>query len=274
MSNVRTNLTRLGAATVAAAALGAATVSLSGSAGATTSSRAGGSSLSKHVGTHAAAAATPTLTGMQAEAAAAVKQRIASLDAAVSRVGATTTDLGSGQSTLSAYLGTDIQPLVQQGRTVAADTNVVQAQKDYQDIFSGFRIYRLVIPAAAIAGQADRIANTEVPGLTAAAAKAQAAVNSRNKATIEPLLQDLGHQIAAASTATQGLAATVLAYTPAQWNADYSLLSPAASSVVTANVAIHQAQADVVQIRHDLHHAVHGARAKALHLDLKRSRRL
>ncbi len=273
MSNVRTNLTRLGAATVASAALGAATVSLSGSAGATTPNRAGGSSLSKHVGTHAAAAATPTLTGVQAEAAAAVKQRIASLDAAVSRVGATT-DLGSGQSTLSAYLGTDIQPLLQQGRTVAADSDVVQAQKDYQDIFSGFRVYRLVIPAAAIAGQADRVANTEVPGLTAAAAKAQGAVNSRNEATIEPLVQDIDHQIAAASTATQGLAATVLAYTPAQWNADYSLLSPAASSVTTANAAIHRAQADVVQIRQDLHHVVHGARAKALHLDLKRSRRL
>ena len=273
MSIVRTNLTRLGVATVASAALGAATVSLPGNAGGTTPGHARYKTLTKHPGTHAAPATPPTLTGTKADAAAAVEKRITSLDAAASRTGAAK-DLGSGQAALSAYLGTDIQPLLQQGRTVAADDTVAQAQTDYLDIFVNFRVYRLVLPAAAIARQADRVANTEVPALTAAAAKAQGAINHRNQATIEPLVQDLDHQIAAASTATQGLAATVLAYTPAQWNADYSLLSPATSSITTANVAIHRAQADVVQIRQDLHHVVHGGRAKALHLDLKRSRRL
>ena len=220
----------------------------------------------KHVGTHARAATPRTLTGIKAEAAAAVTTRVHTLNLAVASIGREK-GLGDGLAPLRAYLGAAIQPLQQQGRIVAADTTVAGAQREYEDVFSGFRVYHLLLPAASLAARADRVAETGVPALKAAAAKAQAAVHPQNQVTVGPLVEDLNRQIAAASSATRGLASTVLAYTPAQWNADDSLLSTASTSVTTAEGAIRQGRADVVQIRQDLRRTVHGGRARPLHHD-------
>jgi hypothetical protein len=273
MHGMRSNLIwRCTAGVASAVALGAA-VFVPLTAGATTVPKHV-TTVPKHVGTHAGPMTTPTLAGIQAEAAAAVTARTKTLDKAVAATGAAK-HLGDGGDALSAYLGADLQPLIQQGRTVAADSTVTQAQQDYTDIFTGFRVYHLVLPAARLAARADRITQTDVPALTAAAAKAQTAVNShkqtaveaRRTAKVEPLLEDLNGQIGSATSATQGLASTVLAYTPAQWNADYSLLSTASSSLSTAEHAIRRARDDVVQIRQDLHGVVHGGRPQRPHHD-------
>jgi hypothetical protein len=66
-----------------------------------------------------------------------------------------------------------------------------------------------------------------------------------NQAMVQPLINDLGRQI---STATSGPAATVLAFTPAQWDANSSLLRASTSSEQTADGALQTARADVKQI--------------------------
>ncbi len=104
-----------------------------------------------------------------------------------------------------------------------------QAAKDFGTIFSAYRVYVLVLPAARIAADADRATTTAIPALTADAAKAQARVNPGNQAELQPLIDDLNSQISTATNATNGLAATVLAFTPAQWNADHGLLGPSKS---------------------------------------------
>ena len=263
MNGMRSILTRKCTAGVASAAALGAAVFVPLAAGATTVQNHA-TTVPKHVGTHAGAATTPTLAGVQAEAAAAVTARTKTLDRAVAATSAAK-HLGDGREALRAYLGADLQPLLQQGRTVATDTTVTQAQRDYEGIFAGFRVYHLVLPAARLAARADRITQSGVPALKAAAARAQTAVAPQKEATVEPLLEDLNRQIGAATSATQGLASTVLAYTPAQWNADYSLLSTASSSLSTAEGAIRQGRADVVQIRQDLHGVVHGGRPQRPH---------
>jgi hypothetical protein len=247
MSKVRRQVIRLGAVSIASAAgLGL----VGGVAGAAGSTGSGGS------------AATPaTLSGVQAKAAAAITKRVNSLNSAIAKVNAAT-GLGSGQATLASYLGADIAPLQQLNTKIQGDTTLQQARQDASTIFSGYRVYLLVLPAARIAGDADRITTTVVPRLTSAASKAQAHENAQNQAQLQPLISDLNAQIAAATNATNGLAGTVLGYTPTMWNGNHELLSPARSDDQTANAAVKQARHDVVQIAQILRPGLGGS-AKA-----------
>jgi hypothetical protein len=259
----------LGAA--AALAVTACFAGAAGAAGATTGPAKSTTAKStttlptKHTGSHARASTVRSLSTIKTEAADAVSNRVRILNSAMARID-NEKDLGAGRAALRTYLSADAQRLRQQGHVVASDTTGAQAQQDFVDIFSGFRVYRLVLPSASLVVRADRVTQTGLPALKAAAAKVQAASDSRNRATIEPLLADLDHQIAAASTATQGLAATVLAYTPAQWNADNGVLDAASSSVSTAERAIRQGRSDVQHIRQDLHGVGPGGGANPLHL--------
>ena len=101
---------------------------------------------------------------------------------------------------------------------------VQQAAQDFSTIFTGYRVYVLVLPASRIAADAYRATNTAIPKLTADSSKAQGLVNPQNQAQLQPLIDDLNAQIGTATNATNGLAATVLAFTPAQWNANHNLL--------------------------------------------------
>ena len=160
-----------------------------------------------------------TLAGIKAKAATDITDRVNDLNAAIAKVNAAK-GLGASQATLVSYLGTDIAPLQQLNQTIQGDSTLEQAAHDFGTIFSGYRVYRLVLPAARIAAEADHATTSAIPNLTTDAAKAQARVNAANQATLQPLINDLDSQISTATSATNGLAATVLAFTPAQWNAD------------------------------------------------------
>jgi hypothetical protein len=239
MSHVRTRLIRFGAVAAASAAgLGLAAGMADGIAGAAGTTSSGGSG----------SGATPaTLSGIQAKAATDITNRVNALNAAIAKVNAAT-GLGSGQATLASYLGADIAPLQQLNTKIQGDQTVQQARADFATIFSGYRVYLLVLPAARIAGDADRITTTVLPRLTSDASKAQARENANNQAQLQPLITDLNAQISAAGGATNGLAGTVLGYTPAEWNGNHELLSPAKSDDQTANAAIKKGRQDVVQI--------------------------
>ncbi len=157
--------------------------------------------------------------------------------------------LGSGQSTLAAYLGRDIAPLQQLGTKIAGDTLVSQAESDYQSIFTDYRVLALVLPAAWQAADADHVVNTAVPGLTTDATKAQSHVNATNQATLQPMIDSLNADISGATNAASGVASTVLSYVPSQWNANNSLLSPTKASLATADGDVKSARSEVQQIK-------------------------
>jgi hypothetical protein len=150
------------------------------------------------------------------------------------------------------YLGTDSAPLQQLNQTIQGDSTLQQAAHDFGTIFSAYRVYRLVLPVTHIAAGADDATTSAIPNLTADAAKAQARVNPANQAALEPLIDDLNGQASTATNATNGLAATVLAFTPAQWNADNALLNASRASEQTATGALEKGRADVKQIVQDL----------------------
>ncbi len=241
MTRARTNLIRLGAVALASGAtLGF--VAATGAGAATTPGSAGNS------GTNAVPA---TLAGIKAKAAADVTDRVNALNAAIAKVNGAK-GLGSGQSTLASYLGADIVPLQQLNQRIQGDATVAQAAEDFGTIFTDYRVYVLVLPASRIAAGADRATTTVVPALSAGATKAQARVNPGNQAELQPLIDDLNSQIGTATNATNGLAATVLANTAAQWNADHGLLGPSKSSGQAAVGALEKGRSDVKQIVQDL----------------------
>ncbi len=234
---------RFGAAALASVAIIGAT---GAAAGAATS--AGTPTASGNTGSSGSSATPATLSGIKAKAATDITNRVNSLNAAITKVNAAK-GLGAGQSTVDAYLGADITPLQQLDQKIGGDSTVKQAAEDFSTIFSAYRVYVLVLPAARIAGDADRATTTAIPALTADSNTAQAHVNARNQAVLQPLIDDLNSQISTATNATNGPAAAVFAFTAAQWNANHDLLSPAKSSDQTTDTALNKAWADVAQIR-------------------------
>ena len=232
MPHDRTHLIRLGAI---ALATGATLSALAGTAGAATP----GSS-----GNNGASSVPTTLDGIKAKATTDITDRVNDLNAAKG--------LGADQANLVSYLGTDVAPLQQLNQTIDGDSTLQQAAHDFGTIFSDYRVYRLVLPAARIAAGADHATTSAIPNLTTEATKAQARVNPANQAALQPVINDLDSQISTATNATNGLAAAVLAFTPAQWNADTALLHAPGSSEQTAAAALDKGRADLRQMEQDL----------------------
>jgi hypothetical protein len=244
MGSVQTHLIRIGALAVASAtALGAA----AGVAGAATTStgNSGGGSGSGDSGQSTAAPAS--LSGLKAKAADDINDRVTALNNAIGKVNAAK-GLGSDQATLVAYLGTDITPLQQLNTKIKGDTSYKEALTDFRDMFSDYRVYVLVLPAATIAGISSLAVNAVIPKLQTASTKAQQHVTSGNQGVLQPLINDLNSQIATASSANNGLTASVLAFTPSQWNANHDLLAPAKGQVKTSDAAVRQGRSDVLDI--------------------------
>ncbi len=205
------------------------------------------------LGSASAVAASPATTSqglaaIQARAAAAITLRLDDLNAAISKVGATSR-LGSSSASLVSYLQADRAPLQALGAKIASDTTAPTALADSSTIFTFYRVLALVLPAAHLAATADGIDVTAVPDLTAISAKTASHVNSSNEAVLQPLIDDLNAQIRAAGDGTAQIASTVLGYTPTQWNADHNLLAPSRGSVQAAANDITKARSDVQQIR-------------------------
>lgn len=196
----------------------------------------------------AASSSPPSLSALQAQAAAAITLRVNDLNAAITKVNAAK-NLGSEASTLDAYLQSDIAPLQQLGQQIAADTTVRAVQAAAPTIFTNYRVLALVLPAAHVAGAASTITNGAIPELTADSSKAASRVNASNESTLDPLIADLNQQINAATQATSGLAATVLAYMPAQWNANKGLLNGAHGSMSSTSTDVKNALFDLKRIR-------------------------
>lgn len=188
-----------------------------------------------------------SLSEIQAKAAAAISRRVDDLNAAVAKAEAAA-KLGSGRSALVSYLQQDIGPLQQLGTKIAADTTVSAAEADFHTIFTGYRVLALVLPAAVQAARADGLSFTFVPRLTSDASKAQSHANASNQATVQPMIDALDADISGASTAVSGVANTVLSYTPTQWNADHSVLSPTRSSLSAATGDVKSARNELRQI--------------------------
>lgn len=192
-----------------------------------------------------------TLQEIQAAAQTDISNRVASLNAAVDRV-RSATDLGADQGALLGTLQGDLSGLPELGQTISADTSVASAKSDFQQIFSGFRVYALVLPTTALVSADDHVTNTTAPKLTADASRIAAKETPTDQAQLQPLLSDLATKVSAATAAVGGQAAALEADTPAEWNANHDLLSAATTATRSAAGDMAQARSDAQQAAADV----------------------
>ena len=193
----------------------------------------------------------PTLQEIQAAARTDIANRVTSLDAAVGRVRAAG-DLGGDQGALLGTLGGDLSGLAQLGQTISSDTSVASAQSDFQQIFSGFRVYALVLPVTALVSADDHVTNSAAPKLTAEASRIAARETPTDQAQVQPLLSDLATEVSAATAAVGGQATALEADTPADWNANHDLVSPATAATRSAVGDLAQARTDAREAAADV----------------------
>ena len=187
------------------------------------------------------------LQAVKSAAANAVSVRVTSLNQTVGVITASSA-MGPDKVTLTTAMNSDIASLQQLNATVEADTTAAAARADAAKVFTEFRIYALVLPAAHMVRAADLINDAVVPKLTAAADKLQTAITQRGATTLQPTLNDMTAQIAAAVQATSGLASQLEGLTAAQWNTNHALLAPARASLDTARADLRKARQDAKAI--------------------------
>jgi hypothetical protein len=241
-------MNRLTRATAGCAAAAVTLVGLSTSAFAATTTGPTAATSS----TSPARGAGQSLTAIQQRAAAAISRRLASLSVAINDVTNSTAISSGDKTTLLATLNGDVTGLTALGVTIAADTTAQQALTDYKTIFTGFRVYALALPQVHFAAAADTITVTVLPKLTDAQSKLAALLagvdSGKNTPAVQAAMADLATQITAITGATNGLSATVLAYTPAQYDANHALLSPSRASLAISRNDVHTARGDITTV--------------------------
>jgi hypothetical protein len=189
-----------------------------------------------------------SLAAIQASAKTKTSARISSLNAAISKVTAAKDISSADRATILATLNSDVAGMNSVEAKIAADTSASTAAADYKTIFTSYRVYAVAIPQSRLAAAADRMTSTSIPRLTAAQTKLSAALAGKAASKSTPALQadltDMSAQIAAATTALNGVAAHALAVTPADYNADSSVLSSTRSAVTGAIADLKKASAD------------------------------
>jgi hypothetical protein len=192
------------------------------------------------------AASAETGAGLQAikdAAHAAITARVASLNTAIGVVNQSTV-MGSDQAARRDLMQSDISGLQQLDATIQADTTAPQARSDANKVFTDYRVYALVIPATHQIRAADEITSVAVPKLNSAASTLQGVITQQGRTDLQPTLDDLKAQVASAQQDTNGLAAQLESFTPAQWNANHALLTPSRTSLENARAALRKARQD------------------------------
>jgi hypothetical protein len=189
-----------------------------------------------------------TLATIQASAKTKTSARIVSLNSAIGKITAAADISSSDRATILATLNGDVAGMNSVESKIAADTTIASAAADYKTIFTQYRVYAVAIPQSRLAAAADRMTSTTVPKLTDAQTKLAAALAGPDLSKSTPALladlADMSNQIAAASTALNGIAVRSLAVTPSAYNSNHAVMGPIRGAVTTAIADLKKAHTD------------------------------
>jgi hypothetical protein len=195
--------------------------------------------------------ATAGLEAIKARSATQIARRQAALAARLTLVTSGSPMLTpADREALISLIKNDQAGLAALGTKIAADTDLATAKADHQQIFTGYRVYALALPQVRLVRANDALIGAALPRLTDAQTRLESALAKAGKtdeATAK--MADLQVQIDIIESNTSGLSGRVLALTPAQWNADHTILSPARQSLLACRAALRTARADIVAVR-------------------------
>ena len=193
-----------------------------------------------------------TLAAIKAKAAAAISLRESALSAAITKVTDNEYLTSGDRATVLATLNSDASGLNALAPVIQADTTVSQARADYQTIFTHYRVFALALPQAWFAASADDLTGTVLPHLTDAQSKLQALLagpdKNKNTPAVQADMADLANRISGISSVTNGVAATVLSFTPSQYDANPAILAPFRADLVTGRADARAARTDIAAV--------------------------
>lgn len=194
-----------------------------------------------------AARAEPTVANLQAVGRCEIDRRLETLAKLQSVVDASPTLTDAHEAALDAILASTTTGLRALRTEIDGDTTVEALREDLRRIAEDFRVYVLVAPQVALVRAADTVV-VRAGGFDATAARLEAAIDAAEAAgkNVRDARAHLATMIAKgdkAEEAVDGVAAAVLALTPAAWNAGDAapVLKDARDSVRDARVALRQA---------------------------------
>lgn len=193
-----------------------------------------------------------SLSKVQAKASAAVSGRLASLRSAEAKVSSDRWLTSSDRSTLEGIYSNDASGLTALGAKISSDTAVAQARSDYHEISTAYRVYLLALRQRAIASRADRLTGHVVPGLAAAYSRLEAKQQAKGSSDAAAAIGALSRQIQDIQSAVNGVSSQVLAFTPAQLDANRALLGGVRQSLASAGSDVRSARSDIRTARKDL----------------------
>jgi len=205
----------------------------------------------------APATAQPTTTidpVARTAAEAAITMRLADLNARVTLVNQTPSIGASDRSALLSELNSTISGLQALNTTITNETSVTAFRTEAGDILSTYRVYALVLPQVHLVRASDEMTAVVIPAFQQLETDLQSRITAeqqqgKNVAVTTAAMTDLANQITAMQTDTSGVSATLLGFTPAQWNADHTIVSGPRHMLGSAFSAAGQALKDVRAVR-------------------------
>lgn len=244
-----------GAAVVASAAMMGAAFAFTTAPSTASAQPANGAPGSVPVSTLAPNISSSSLSQIQARAAQAITNRVNSLAAEIKVVQGDSSFLGSSDgTTLVNDMQTDTTDLQALGNTIAGDTTVSQALKDYRSIFTTYRVYWFMLPDARLVIHTDRNVNLAIPAVQRDVTTLLGEVNSSTPARVTTLLNNAQGLLTKATTALSGLSTELLGYTAMDWNANPRLFATPTAAVNHADWDVAVARFDVARARLLLNH--------------------
>ena len=179
--------------------------------------------------TDGAPTAHSSLAAIQKAGQIQTERRLVALENAGNRVDAAVNLSGDQKSELNARLDEGSSEMNDAQDAIAGATTASEAWTAYQAMFTDDRIYAVVLPQVQLAAAADRLSGTTIPRLQAGHDRLADALAGAHADQSTPELQSeldaMQQNIDDATQTLAGLADDALAVTPADYNADHTVLT-------------------------------------------------
>lgn len=181
-----------------------------------------------------------------------IDRRLKTLNTLDSKINSAKKLSSSDKSTLSAEVNNEISALTSLKTKLDADTDLTTAKTDAQSIFSGYRVYALVVPKVQLVKTADDQQAAE-GRLTALASKLQSRIGDakqkgKDVTSLQASLDDLNAKTTAAQAVSSSIESSVINLQPSDYNSNHTILGGDRDKLTAAQNDIKAAVADAKTI--------------------------
>ena len=169
------------------------------------------------------------ITAIKTKGDSEINRRLTSLSSLQSKINGATKLTANDKAYLSSEVNSEINGLTSLKTKLDGDTTLADARTDAKTIFTGYRVYALVVPKVSLIKTADDQQVVE-DKLTALAQKLQTRLDAakssgKNTTALQAKLNDMRTQISNAHDISSAIEAKVLVLQPSDYNSDHALLS-------------------------------------------------